>query len=128
MWFGHAVPQMRNRPNLKQEDPCYNSIQMLCFWAIHGDSQDGHEFWAPVTPKEAAETIVANMDGHGGKKSGIDLLNDLTALCNATMAESGVPKRDLAKVYQVKVETGGAGNRHSVETISRTSKTSMAIG
>ena len=42
---------------LTYDDDVYNSLQCLCFWALHGEL-DMHICWSPETPAKAVSVLV----------------------------------------------------------------------
>lgn len=106
--LGHEVePNEDGSPRLDVNDPIYNSVQCLCYWACRGEI-DGHEHWAPTTPKQAAAKIVAAVNKSISRKAmAVYFLNELAAKATT------VSKLQAAPVYEV--ETSNLDNGMTVE-------------
>jgi hypothetical protein len=108
--LGHAVtPNEDGSPRLDVDDPIYNSVQCLCYWACRGEI-DGHQHWAPTTPKQAAAKVVKEINKVVRSKAlAVYFLNELCAKA------ARISEKSPAPVYEVKTESTETG--HTVEKV-----------
>lgn len=92
---------------LNHRDRCYNAIQCLAFWGLHG-TLDGHEHWAPKTPYTAVKEVVKQLEKLPSKATAITLLNAL-----GEMAHKRRPDLKAATKYKAVAEATDTG--HVVE-------------
>lgn len=94
---------------LTHDDPEYNSLQCLCYWALYG-TLDGHECWAPETPAKAVSVLIKGIKKHPNKKHAVSLMNSL-----AKSAANHRPDLKMAKEYEVITKKADTG--HEVEIV-----------
>ena len=102
--FGHELDGA-----LCHKDRVYNSIQCLCFWGKNG-TLDGHDHWAPKSPKTAVNTIVKQLEKLPSKATAVMLMNTLAEV--AGRKRTDLPKANKYKVMVEKADTG-----HEVEKL-----------